>query len=131
MTNPMDDQSPATKGDLNQLGQDLRVEMKEMETGIRKDMKKMETGIRHDMKEMEGSLRSEIVDLRTEMGDLRTEMRDGKRHMQVLHEDVMAKLDLIIEGRIPVVEKLDDHENRLTQLEAEIPPLRDAVTKIH
>ncbi len=54
--------------------------------------------------------------------DERTE--EVKRHAGVLHEDLVHKMDLLIEAVSPVTERVTRHEDRLSALEADVDLLK-------
>lgn len=62
-------------------------------------------------------LEGKIDGLEFEIGSLRG-LKDDVRRLEVLHEETDSKIDAIIEGVSPTIEKVNDHELRLTHLEA-------------
>ena len=82
--------------------QDLRGEMAAMGTTLRGEMAAQGLKLRGEMRAMEDRLREEMSAI---AGGLREEIRTGDeqiiRYMRVLHEDVLARLAAIQEGRPP------------------------------
>jgi len=67
-----------------------------------------------------------------QLGDaLRSEMQELKSHMGVLHEDVMSKLELLVESRTPLTERLQNHEERIETIEEDLPTIKAALPKLH
>lgn len=75
--------------------------------------KEFEEKVLESLTKMQGdieSLKTLIPEVKTLKGDV--------RRLEVLHEETDAKIDAVIEGMSPTIEKVVDHELRITRLEA-------------
>ncbi|HEU5187272.1 MAG TPA: hypothetical protein VFT87_02090 [Candidatus Saccharimonadales bacterium] len=61
-----------------------------------------------------GTLKQDVSILKQDIGVLKKDVR----RLEVLQEETSDKIDLIIEGFAPTVEKVADHDVRLNKLEA-------------
>src|SRR5689334_7517874 len=74
--------------------------------------------INHKFIKLEEKLQSEIRTNSTEIRiELEKKIKEGdeetRRYMGILHEDMMHKLDLVLEGFKPLVKKNDSFEKRI------------------
>lgn len=68
--------------------------------------------------------KKDLVALREEM---HAKFEESKRHMGVLYEDVVSRIDLLIENISPISEIVGKHEERLTKVEEDVGILKLAV----
>ena len=84
---------------------ELRADMKALESGLRSEMNALESGLKGEMKSLDGSLRDEMSGRRDDMmhmeGRLRDEMQSGFKDLTgrvVNVGDRLSKVEGIIEG---------------------------------
>jgi uncharacterized coiled-coil DUF342 family protein len=82
---------PARIDDLTLQIVQLREENRAEHTAFRMDIAELRTEMRE--------VRTEVAELRADVGDVRSEVVELGRHMRVLHEDVIARIAALGEGR--------------------------------
>jgi hypothetical protein len=63
-------------------------------------------------------------EFRTAMAELERRFEDAKRYSGILHESLLAKIDLILEAVMPLGERIGRHETRLNALETEVDVIK-------
>ena len=117
----------ATKADLKGMAtkDDLKNEILATRTDLKKEIDGTRADLRNEIKESENRLRGEIAQVKVE---LRREIHDGVDLLRVLIEAQDKKMDQLIEGFEPQVNKVESHETTLKSNEKRITILED-VTK--
>ena len=90
--------------------------------GVNKNLNDAAT--KGDVAVLRGELKGDMAGLRTEMIE---KFEEAKQHMGVLQEETHHKLDLLMEAVSPRLERVQDHDVRLTKVEVEIPILTSAI----
>lgn len=106
------------------------------DVAMKSDIRRVENRMGRFDKRMDGfDKRMDRFEKKTERGfvKVRLEMREGfddaKRYMGILHEDLSHKIDLLLEGREPAIDKLENHESRILRIEERLPVLEAAVNR--
>jgi len=98
-----DEVTATLRGEMRAMGEELRGEMREMGEELRGEMREMGEELRGEMRAMGDDLHEEMYALHALANDrfdtLEVAVAESRRHMLILHAEVLSRIGLLGEGR--------------------------------